>query len=220
MVRFYLVRHGQTVWNSRNLMQGRQDSPLTETGCAQAAGAAAALRGVEFAAAYVSPAGRARQTMRIILAALATRRQPEPVVCEDLAEIALGSWEGAEYNSTVSDEDALQRDNFWQRPHLFDRAATGGEDFAQVCGRALAVLERIACGHAAGDSGAGAVNVLVVSHTVVIRSVLNHFCGREATHFWAEPLLEPGSVSILDWHGGRRAEVVSYAGCRGCPQLQ
>ena len=216
MVRFYLVRHGQTVWNSRNLMQGRQDSPLTETGCAQAADAAAALRGVEFAAASGSPAGRARQTMRIILDALATRRQPEPVVCEDLAEIALGSWEGAEYNSTFSAEDARQRDNFWNQPHLFDRAATGGEDFAQVCGRALAALERIA----GGQGGAGAANVLVVSHTVVIRSVLNHFCGREAAHFWAEPLLEPGSVSVLDWHGAQRAEVVSYAGCRGCPQLQ
>ena len=29
----YLVRHGQTVFNTRLLIQGRCDSPLTDLGC-------------------------------------------------------------------------------------------------------------------------------------------------------------------------------------------
>ncbi len=33
---FYLVRHGQTEWNTKKIMQGHLDSPLTEKGIEQA----------------------------------------------------------------------------------------------------------------------------------------------------------------------------------------
>lgn len=35
---FYIVRHGETAANSRNVVQGQNDVPLNETGLAQAAG--------------------------------------------------------------------------------------------------------------------------------------------------------------------------------------
>ena len=34
---FYIVRHGETAANSRNVVQGQNDVPLNETGLAQAA---------------------------------------------------------------------------------------------------------------------------------------------------------------------------------------
>ncbi|MDH4015859.1 MAG: histidine phosphatase family protein, partial [Actinomycetota bacterium] len=40
----HLVRHGQTLFNHRGLVQGWVDSPLTEMGVAQARTAAGALR--------------------------------------------------------------------------------------------------------------------------------------------------------------------------------
>ncbi len=64
----YLVRHGQTVFNTRLLIQGRCDSPLTDLGREQARAAAAWLhgRGVQFDAAFSSPAERACSTAEIL----------------------------------------------------------------------------------------------------------------------------------------------------------
>lgn len=64
----YLIRHGQTVFNTRLLIQGRCDSPLTELGREQARAAAAWLngRGVRLDAAFSSPAERACGTMELL----------------------------------------------------------------------------------------------------------------------------------------------------------
>lgn len=64
----YLIRHGQTVFNTRLLIQGRCDSPLTDLGREQARAAAAWLngRGVRFDAAFSSPAERACGTMELL----------------------------------------------------------------------------------------------------------------------------------------------------------
>lgn len=71
----YLVRHGQTVFNTRLLIQGRCDSPLTELGRNQARAAAAwfAQRDVRIDAAYSSPAERACATTELLWAGAYTR---------------------------------------------------------------------------------------------------------------------------------------------------
>ena len=40
----YLVRHGQTIFNLKRIIQGWSDSPLTQLGCGQAARAGMFLR--------------------------------------------------------------------------------------------------------------------------------------------------------------------------------
>ncbi|MBR7176905.1 MAG: histidine phosphatase family protein, partial [Clostridia bacterium] len=40
----YLVRHGQTLFNTQGRIQGQQDSPLTETGIATTQKTALALK--------------------------------------------------------------------------------------------------------------------------------------------------------------------------------
>ncbi len=64
----YLTRHGQTVFNTRGIVQGWCDSPLTELGIRQAELARAWFdeRGVTFDHAYSSPAERASDTVEII----------------------------------------------------------------------------------------------------------------------------------------------------------
>ena len=64
----YLTRHGQTIFNTRGIVQGWCDSPLTELGRKQAELARAWFeeRNIAFDHAYSSPAERASDTVEII----------------------------------------------------------------------------------------------------------------------------------------------------------
>ena len=64
----FFVRHGQTDWNLKKLMQGRDEIPLNETGLNQARWVASALKsvslssGICFCHVYASPLSRASVT--------------------------------------------------------------------------------------------------------------------------------------------------------------
>lgn len=89
MADLYLVRHGQTELNVQNILQGWQDSPLTERGCEQALATRAAFedRGVTFDHAYSSSLGRAQRTAELIVG---EGRSIELV--DDLREWHLARW--------------------------------------------------------------------------------------------------------------------------------
>lgn len=68
MKRLYLLRHGQTEFNVKKLVQGRCDSPLTDLGRHQAQTAAAWLKahGVVPDKVVSSPLGRAMDTAQLV----------------------------------------------------------------------------------------------------------------------------------------------------------
>ena len=63
----YLMRHAQTVFNTRRLIQGSCDSALTELGREQARAAGRLLRqrGITFSRAFCSTQERASDTLEI-----------------------------------------------------------------------------------------------------------------------------------------------------------
>ena len=62
---FYLMRHGQTLFNLRIKMQGHCDSPLTELGRKQAEVAGEYLKNIEIDHAYSSSLERCCDTLEI-----------------------------------------------------------------------------------------------------------------------------------------------------------
>lgn len=66
--RLFLMRHGETLFNTQNRVQGWCDSPLTENGVQQAGLAAAYFRdrGIQFDAVYSSTQERATDTAKIV----------------------------------------------------------------------------------------------------------------------------------------------------------
>ncbi len=87
---FIYVRHGQTDWNFKKLMQGATDIPLNETGRGQARDAALAMSGLQISSAYSSPKKRALETAEIISAPHGL----QVVVDDNLREPDFGEAEG------------------------------------------------------------------------------------------------------------------------------
>lgn len=84
LLHLHLVRHGQTFFNRYNRLQGWSNSPLTDTGLADADKAAAKLRDIEFAAAYCSDTTRAQVTAQRILDANEAAGHVRPSLVSDM----------------------------------------------------------------------------------------------------------------------------------------
>ena len=104
MKRLYLLRHGQTEFNVKKLVQGRCDSPLTELGRKQAGMAAAWLKahGVVPDKVASSPLGRAMDTAQLVACELLG---PDTAVepCEGIIERSYGSFEEGPHDALPTD---------------------------------------------------------------------------------------------------------------------
>lgn len=130
----YLLRHGETIWNSLGRFQGQKDSPLTARGIEQADTVAELLREElrdtgEPLEMQVSPLGRAQETAARIKGVLALPSRNDA----RLMEITLGSWDGLtrfeidnEFPGSLDGSDAF--DWYFRSPD--------GESFDAACARA------------------------------------------------------------------------------------
>ena len=104
MKKLYLLRHGQTEFNVKKLVQGRCDSPLTDLGRQQARAAAAWLKahGVVPDKVVSSPLGRAVDTARLVACELLG---PDAAVepCEGIIERSYGSFEEGPHDALPTD---------------------------------------------------------------------------------------------------------------------
>jgi broad specificity phosphatase PhoE len=126
--RIIVVRHGETAWSREKRHTGRSDLPLTAEGREQARALVAQLAGLDFAAVFVSPLRRARETCE--LAGFADRAVVEP----DLIE-----WDYGEYEGMTSSEIEQRRPG-WT---LFGDGVIGGETIGDVASRADQVIARV-----------------------------------------------------------------------------
>ncbi len=180
--RLILVRHGETVWNVQDRVQGHQDSPLTERGREQTARAAKRLAKMDIAAVYSSDTNRARETGRFIAAPHGLAVRPR----EDLRERSYGVLEG------LTLEEAAERDSGWLERWRADRlrlAPPGGESQPELCRRVMAALREIAAAHA-GEA------VIVATHGGPIKSAV--FAALDIPiSSWDLTWVANGSITVL-----------------------
>ena len=124
----YLMRHGTTIFNERNKVQGWGDSPLSAYGRRQAAwmGRWFAEHGVFFDHAYCSTSGRTAQTLE-----LATRSSMPYARLGGLREFYFGLLEGESASLVAPD------------PFGEFLVQFGGESTARVTERMVATLTDI-----------------------------------------------------------------------------
>lgn len=104
MKRLYLLRHGQTEFNVKKLVQGRCDSPLTDLGRKQAGMAAAWLKDHDVVPDKVvsSPLGRAMDTASLVaIELLGPDAAVEP--CEGIIERSYGTFEEGPHDALPTD---------------------------------------------------------------------------------------------------------------------
>lgn len=104
MKKLYLLRHGQTEFNVKKLVQGRCDSPLTDLGRKQAGMAAAWLKAHDVVPDKMvsSPLGRAMDTAQLVAYELLG---PDAAVepCEGIIERCYGSFEEGPHDALPTD---------------------------------------------------------------------------------------------------------------------
>jgi len=130
-----LVRHGQSVWNKKNLFTGWKDVALTPEGEAEARKAGELLReaGHSFDIAFTSTLSRAQETLDIILEQLG-QQGLETHEHEALNERDYGELVG------LNKDDARKRwgedqVHIWRRS--FDTPPPGGESLKDTADRVL-----------------------------------------------------------------------------------
>eukprot|EP00912_Choanoflagellata_sp_UC4_P000320 UC4_evm1s197 len=146
----YIVRHGETEWNRRGIIQGQSNSELSDLGKLQAQLVGKALKNVNFSFVFSSDLSRAKDTCQTILDVNSGSRK-------NVGEIKQG------FGSSVACQE---------RTCLREMAAGAREDRetpAELRMRAQTFQEEIS--ELARNESAGR-NVLVVSHGGWIRSFL------------------------------------------------
>src|ERR1700678_2537037 len=122
----WLIRHGETAWSLSGQHTSSTDLPLTAEGERKAAETGKRLAGKKFAAVYVSPMTRARETCR--LAGYAEGA----IVTDDLREWNYGSYEG------LTTAQIHQTAPGWS---IWTAQPAGGETIEQVAERARRVIQ-------------------------------------------------------------------------------
>lgn len=95
MIEFYLVRHGETVYNREGRMQGSLDSSLLPESLtlSEKLGDRLSAAGLSFDQWFVSPQGRAVKTSEVIRSRFKSPL-PEETVTPEIREIHCGAYEG------------------------------------------------------------------------------------------------------------------------------
>ncbi len=192
-VYFYLVRHGQTMFNAREVMQGWVDSPLTELGVNQAKGLGEGLEmeGVDFVAAYASVSERAADTAHY---ALGSRDGEIPVtLSENFKEFNFGELEATPNDEAWANFD-LANLNFME----LSFEEWGGESMQDVIDRSTGELETIAEEYSAQGGG----NILVGSHGMTIMAVIMGLGTTDDMVAMGSASDTNCSVTILKWEDG------------------
>jgi len=165
---FLFMRHAESEGNRNGLMQGRQESALTDLGRRQARDAGRWIAGRGIGRVLTSPQQRAVETAAIT-ASEAGLPAPEPLAL--LEEIDIGLFSGLTYEQAAArhpaEYAAFERSS-WE-------AVPGAETIAELYARAMDLwrflLER---------AGAGERSILCVTHSGFLQWIIKATVGHRA----------------------------------------
>lgn len=167
----FLIRHGLTAANKDDIFAGRTGEPLHPEGVSPLVEVGKRLAAHGITRIFCGPLTRTRQSAGIVGELLGAPVQAE----EALTEINIPHWDGLtkeairtrfgpEYPTWLADPAGFQ--------------VSGCETIAEVQSRAVACLERLFLDYPGQ-------NLLLVSHLIVVRTLLLHYLARPVADFRA-----------------------------------
>lgn len=182
----YLVRHGETVWNTVKRLQGSTDIELDEAGREAAGRTGEKLEKVRFDRIYSSPLIRAYET-----ACLLRGHRNIPIIRDErLREISFGVNEGRRAEEILADPDDAFR-YFFTQPELY-RAPAEGESLEAVCARTAEFMREVIETQAAETE-----RVMIVAHGALNKAILCHVKQHDISHYWDGNLQKNCGIVIL-----------------------
>lgn len=180
MVKFYLIRHGETDWNHQGRFQGIENIPLNMTGIRQAKECGKGLKttGIPFDCVVSSPLDRAYVTAEIVAgyAGIVAVQREDRLIERDFGKVSGRKREERE-RMLASEEDL------------------GLEPESAVADRVQAVLEQY------GDGTFS--HILVVTHGAAIRALLGRLTPPGSVESIA--VQRNASLTVLTFENGRLA---------------
>ncbi len=185
-MKLYIVRHGETPWNTQLRLQGQTDIPLNENGRALARVTAQALSDVPFDLALTSPLSRARETAALLLAG-----RDVPLIDEErIREISFGALEGVYLSREEREDPDSQFYRFFHAPDEYV-PPEGGESVRELCERTGAFLKELKAKTEWQDK-----TILVSTHGAASRALLLGMTHGEARDLWAGGVPKNCAVTI------------------------
>lgn len=158
-MKLYLIRHGQTDWNTLGKIQGSTDIPLNKAGIWQAECLACGMETRPVVRIYASPLERAAETARAIGAKQGVGVQ----VLNDLKEMGFGYWEGMTWEEIG--EKYPEEFKLWCGSPV-EAGLPGGEPQSEIIDRCKRVIREMTA-QADGD-------IAVVSHGGTLAYLINY----------------------------------------------
>jgi broad specificity phosphatase PhoE len=165
----FLVRHGETEWNRKRIIQGKKNNiSLNKKGIRQANKLAAYFNTKHIDYIISSPLKRALQTALII----AQRKNLEVIVDNGLSEIDYGRWSGKK-STEVSELFKSEWEKFINEPQKF--AFPEGESMMHFYKRVVKSFKAIPADK----------DVLIVTHVNPIRMIFKHILNIEFKNIYS-----------------------------------
>ena len=191
-MRLYIIRHGETLWNTQGRLQGKADIDLNENGIRLAKVTADGLKDIPFDLAITSPLLRARKTAEIVVG---DRKIP---ILEDarIEEITFGEWEGLCCRKSNYEIPSDEFANFFSAPFAY-QPPLGGERIVDVIKRCGEFYQELITNPEYQDK-----TILIASHGCACRAIL-YSVFEDKEDYWRGNVPPNCAVSIVDVKDGK-----------------
>ncbi len=188
IMKVYLIRHGETLWNKEKKLQGMTNVALSEKGIELAKVTAEGMKHIPIDLVISSPLDRAYETGKIIRG----DRNIPIIKDERIREICFGDYEGLVYKKEGYNLPVSDFNNFFECPQNY-ATPPNGESIGELLARTRDFLEELKKREDLQDQ-----TILISAHGAAVRALLTNMEHGSISGFWGDGVHKNCGVSCAE----------------------